>query len=175
MSLTAGTHLGSYEILARAAWAILSAGISEHVVRAKFDDISVAFLNWRSASEIAAKSAPCCRKTLTIFNHERKVRAIAARQRGLLGDQGETGIRRFRVSRSLSCEDIAHLTNDRVSVIDSVLWRYANLYRDYEEHFRVLRGNDLRHCGANDQKARLARADQCNHQDHSKGASCEIL
>ena len=173
--------LSEPELLSEAAWVILSAGISELVVRSKFVEISDAFLNWTSASEIANQSAICHRKALRVFNHERKIGGIVAFVKAVAIARFETvkarlsseglqymellpglgPVTRIHLAKNLGidvakpdrhlcriaaacgypdprvlCEEIAFLTDDRVSVIDSVLWRYATLYRDYEEHFR---------------------------------------
>jgi len=63
-------------LLREAAWVILSAGISERVVRGVFPRISTAFRDWRSAAEIAQTHSDCRKKALAVFAHRKKIDAI---------------------------------------------------------------------------------------------------
>jgi len=69
--------LAEPEFLREAAWVILSAGMSESVVRARFARISACFLDWSSATAIAAEADACMAGALQVFAHRRKVQAIA--------------------------------------------------------------------------------------------------
>jgi hypothetical protein len=51
--------------------------MAESVVRAKFPAITIGFLEWRSAREIAINSEVCVLSALSHFRHEPKIRAIA--------------------------------------------------------------------------------------------------
>lgn len=169
------------ELLSEAAWVILSAGMSETVVRGKFAEISSAFLSWTSARDIAEQSEACHRHALRVFNHRGKIGGIVAFAKAVaeahfgvakaqLASEGLRYVRRLpglgpvtsvhlaknlgldvakpdrhlcRIATvcgyadpSAMCAEISVLTDDRISVIDSVLWRYATLYRNYEDHFR---------------------------------------
>ncbi len=62
--------------LSEAAWVILSAGMRESVIRAKFPLVSKAFRDWLSAKEIVLHKSQCRRKALGFFGNERKIGAI---------------------------------------------------------------------------------------------------
>jgi hypothetical protein len=64
--------------LRESAWVILSAGMREAVIRAKFAAISRAFLNWRSASAICARHHSCRARALQEFHHAKKIGSIIA-------------------------------------------------------------------------------------------------
>jgi hypothetical protein len=64
------------DFLQEAAWVVLSSGMRESVIRAKFPAISHCFLNWRSATMISNKRKSCRSKALRLFGHERKIDAI---------------------------------------------------------------------------------------------------
>jgi hypothetical protein len=63
-------------ILREAAWVILSSGMRESVIRARFDAISQAFLGWRSCRAILSKRDTCRVAALAIFAHTGKIDAI---------------------------------------------------------------------------------------------------
>jgi hypothetical protein len=63
--------------LREAAWVVLSAGMREAVVRPKFGQISKAFFSWKDARLICSHRDACVSTARTIFNHERKIEAIA--------------------------------------------------------------------------------------------------
>src|SRR6267154_1045175 len=56
-------------LLREAAWVILSAGMSEAIVRAKFPAIASCFLNWESASQIFAREQSCIEAACHHFGH----------------------------------------------------------------------------------------------------------
>lgn len=64
--------------LEECAWVILSAGMRDSVVRARFGDITSAFLCWRSADLIVANAHECRVRALRSFNHRGKIDAIVA-------------------------------------------------------------------------------------------------
>jgi hypothetical protein len=64
------------DFLREAAWVILSSGMSERVIRSKFDDISRAFFDWGSAQVIAANARECKAKAFHYFGHASKLDAI---------------------------------------------------------------------------------------------------
>jgi hypothetical protein len=78
-SALASVHLADLTetaLLREAAWVVLSAGLSELVVRRKFDAVSGSFLQWRSAELIRAHSHECIANALPHFGNIRKLRAI---------------------------------------------------------------------------------------------------
>lgn len=62
--------------LREAAWVILSSGMREAVVRAKFPALSRAFCGWGSARVIVNRKVTCRQKALCAFAHEGKIEAI---------------------------------------------------------------------------------------------------
>lgn len=69
-------NLTERAFLREAAWVILSAGMSETVVRSKFPEVSKAFLYWSSGAAIIRRRAECRRDALVVFANARKVDAI---------------------------------------------------------------------------------------------------
>lgn len=63
-------------LLREAAWVILGCGLSARVVAARFHHLSSAFLDWRSAAEIAADAQACRCRALKHFSHPGKIDAI---------------------------------------------------------------------------------------------------
>lgn len=64
------------EFLREAAWVVLSAGMSEVVIRKHFPRISSAFLEWVDAKKIVRNGRSCQKKALRVFNHTKKIQAI---------------------------------------------------------------------------------------------------
>lgn len=64
--------------LREAAWVVLSAGLSELVVRRVFGPVSEAFFGWRSASAVTESASRCISRALPWFGHRRKLEGIAA-------------------------------------------------------------------------------------------------
>lgn len=64
------------DFLREAAWVIISAGMSEYVVRKIFPKIARAFFNWHSAKVIMRNRRVCRRNALAYFRHKRKIDAI---------------------------------------------------------------------------------------------------
>jgi hypothetical protein len=64
-------------LLREAAWVILSAGMSEVVVRSKFASIGNCFFDWKSASQIVAEEHLCIAAAFQQFRHSAKIKAIA--------------------------------------------------------------------------------------------------
>lgn len=62
--------------LCEAAWVILSSGMRERTIRKKFDLISGAFFDWKSAKKISRRADHCRRSALEHFNHVPKINAI---------------------------------------------------------------------------------------------------
>lgn len=62
--------------LREGAWVILAAGISEQVVRSRFDAVSKAFFEWSSAKLILTHWQQCCDSAMRAFGHRRKIEAI---------------------------------------------------------------------------------------------------
>ena len=159
---------------------VLSAGLSEQVVRRRFDAISSAFLEWTSAKLISERSHECESRALEHFGNFRKVRAIVETAEFVAG----VGFPQFRselfadpietleklpfmgpaTSRHLAknigldvvkpdrhlmrlaaaaryssadelCQKISSVVGDRVSVIDTVLWRYSTFSRMHLSDF----------------------------------------
>ena len=69
--------LTEQDLLRESAWVILSAGMSESIVRRRFPKISESFFWWESARNISRFSEACCRLAVQHFNHPRKISAIA--------------------------------------------------------------------------------------------------
>lgn len=69
-------HLTETDFLREAAWVVLSSGMSELVIRRKFPQISDAFLNWESASQIAESASECSEVALRHFRHQKKINSI---------------------------------------------------------------------------------------------------
>lgn len=65
------------DFLRESAWVILSGGMREAVVRKCFPGISAAFLDWNDTSEIVASRSKCIAEALRVFNHQKKIDAIA--------------------------------------------------------------------------------------------------
>lgn len=63
--------------LREAAWVVLSAGMRESIVRKVFPSISLAFHEWASAQSIVNNRQACVSGALNVFNHEKKINAIA--------------------------------------------------------------------------------------------------
>jgi hypothetical protein len=64
------------EFLRESAWVILSGGMRETVIRAKFPAISEVFFDWASAETIHRYSRRCRRLALRVFAHPGKINAI---------------------------------------------------------------------------------------------------
>src|SRR5438309_419005 len=65
------------QFLQELAWVILSAGMSERVVRGVFDAISSSFLNWKAARLISVSRRRCIERALLHFGHVAKIESIA--------------------------------------------------------------------------------------------------
>jgi hypothetical protein len=162
--------------LKEAAWVVLCSGFRESIVRARFDAVSVAFLNWTGAAAIVAGRVQCRRKALRAINARRKIDAIleiarrvcvvgfvevASRLRsdplsfiGSLPFMGSVttlhlaknlGVPVAKPDRHLVrlaaaagcasasdlCERIASVIDEKIAVVDLVMWRYATLERSY--------------------------------------------
>lgn len=64
------------DFLRELAWVILSAGMSEKVIRKHFQDISLCFYDWESAEKIIEMEEFCREFALRYFNNHRKISAI---------------------------------------------------------------------------------------------------
>ena len=64
------------DFLRETAWVILTTGFRESVVRASFESISEAFLNWCSAKRIDTRRDVCRQRAISIFSNRRKIEAI---------------------------------------------------------------------------------------------------
>jgi len=167
------------DFLREAAWVVLSSGMREAVVRAKFGDISAAFFNWRSSHRIAANRRSCLLRALKVFHHEKKIAAIwqiatmvskfgidtikkdiledgldyigtlpfmgpvtsyhLAKNIGFAVVKPDRHLMRISKIAGFSsplemCRNIEKEVGDKLTVIDTVLWRYATLFR-YESLF----------------------------------------
>jgi len=69
-------NLTESEFLQESAWVILNTGMREKVIRGLFDEISEAFLDWKSADIIVQNDQSCMDSACAIFNNTRKVEAI---------------------------------------------------------------------------------------------------
>ena len=77
--------------LREAAWVVLSSGMAESVIRAKFGSISDVFLQWQSASAIVAQASKCRAAALRVFGHMAKIDAIITIAKRVFG----TGFQAF--------------------------------------------------------------------------------
>lgn len=68
--------LSESDLLREYAWVVLAAGMKESVIRAKFPQLSAAFLDWYSASAIAEDWQACRSRGLAVFGHKGKIDAI---------------------------------------------------------------------------------------------------
>lgn len=64
------------DFLRETAWVVLSAGFKESIVRSIFPALSAAFLDWKSAQQIAEASAVCRQQALRVFANTAKIDAI---------------------------------------------------------------------------------------------------
>jgi hypothetical protein len=172
------------DFLRELAWAVLSGGMAEAVIRAKFPAISQSFLEWESAQRISENAEECVAQALCHFRHEGKVRAIAtaatmlcaavsfnAFKIGILSDPIDAlqcfpyigPITAFHVAKNIGvkvakpdrhlarlarsngfgsvdefCRTIADFLGEDIRLIDSVLWRFATMHRDYTIRFSRL-------------------------------------
>jgi len=91
--------------LREAAWAIVSGGMSERTVRSHFGELSEAFLNWVSASDIVINEARCRCLALRAWNHPGKIDAVIGVCR-FVADRGF-----LAVAHELSRDPVATLMN----------------------------------------------------------------
>lgn len=80
------------EFLREAAWVVLTSGFRESIVRDCFGGVSAAFLDWRSASRIAACRDRCEGRALKVFGNTRKIRAIGS----IVGQVAEDGYEKVK-------------------------------------------------------------------------------
>jgi hypothetical protein len=71
-------EMSETDLLRECAWAILSCGMAEHVVRGVFDRVSKAFFEWSSAHAIANDGSRCVSRARQAFDNPRKLHAIVA-------------------------------------------------------------------------------------------------
>lgn len=90
--------LTEQDFLRECAWVILSSGMAERVIRAKFPQISDAFHNWKGARLIRRNAVQCRRRALKAFGHRGKIDAILQ----VATSVGETGFKK------LKCDIAAH-------------------------------------------------------------------
>lgn len=64
------------EFLRETAWVVLSSGMSENVIRSKFESISRAFYNWKSSEVIAQHPRVCKAEAFSYFGHGPKLDAV---------------------------------------------------------------------------------------------------
>lgn len=64
------------DFLRETAWAILSCGMAESVVRKAFGPVSAAFLDWKSAIAISKEPEQCVHRAQLTFDHRLKLNAI---------------------------------------------------------------------------------------------------
>lgn len=69
-------NLSEQSFLREAAWAILSGGMRESIIKKKFPGISQAFCSWQSADVIVKNVSRCRNEALDCFNHPGKVNAV---------------------------------------------------------------------------------------------------
>lgn len=69
-------HTSETDFLREGAWVILCSGMRESVIRGKFERVSQAFEDWKSADSIVKREGECRRLALSVFGHKAKVSAI---------------------------------------------------------------------------------------------------
>ena len=125
------------DLLRETAWVILNSGFREATVRKVFCGVSAAFLDWRSAREIAFHSDRCRANAFRHFGSSRKIDAIAdvcveVAQIGLatilrdVRDFGVPSLRRFLYIGSVTCRHLAKNLGIEVCKPDRHLVRMAN-------------------------------------------------
>lgn len=60
------------------AWVVLSAGMSERVIRGIFRELSSCFLDWESSEAIVRHERLCYCQAISVFGNKRKISAILA-------------------------------------------------------------------------------------------------
>lgn len=87
--------------LQEAAWVVLSSGMRESVIRAKFAAVSQAFYNWTSAIEIVENASSCKINASKIFRHPGKINSIVEIARSI----SESGFEGFKLRIALEGVD----------------------------------------------------------------------
>jgi hypothetical protein len=124
--------------LREAAWVILSSGLSERAVRARFPDITLAFDSWQSAAAIWRNRREHRLKALNIFSSARKIDAILVicgfvarygfeRCMSLLAEDGLDFLTRFRYLGPATGRHLAKNLGFAVAKPDRHLTRIASL------------------------------------------------
>jgi hypothetical protein len=70
------SQVNESSFLREAAWVVLSSGMRESVIRAKFHSLSIAFFNWHSARRITTNARRCRKIALRAFGHRGKITSI---------------------------------------------------------------------------------------------------
>jgi len=83
--------------LEEAAWVVLSSGMRESVIRAKFPALSRAFHDWSSAIEITENASSCRRSASQVFRHPAKINSIVKIARSI----SESGFENFKLRIAL--------------------------------------------------------------------------
>jgi hypothetical protein len=163
------------------AWAVLSGGMAEAVVKKKFPDISRCFFEWESAKRISDEAEKCIKNALCHFRHEGKIKAIATAAHMLCRVGSFDSFRKdvfrnpidilqsfpyigpitaFHVAKNIGvgvakpdrhlaclarsngfesvdtfCRVIAGFLGEDIRLVDSVLWRFATMHKDYAVRF----------------------------------------
>jgi 3-methyladenine DNA glycosylase Tag len=78
--------LAAHELLMEHAWVVLSAGMSEAVVRRRFPDIARCFEHWRSPATIADNPGSYREAATAVFAHHRKIDAILRAAQAVAAD-----------------------------------------------------------------------------------------
>jgi len=76
LGMVTHTDLTPSSFLREYAWVVLSAGLSERVVRARFPAVAEAFEWWTDPGFILRRSSACRRAALKAFGNQRKIDAI---------------------------------------------------------------------------------------------------
>ncbi len=84
-------ELSERDVLAEAAWVILSGGMRERVIRGLFPRVSEAFYDWSSAKLIWSRRRRCVTQALRTFNHRGKLNAIVTFAR-VVAQQGHNTV-----------------------------------------------------------------------------------
>ena len=66
------------DFLRESAWVVLSAGMSERVIRVKFPQLTAIFADWRCGADIVAHRSTMRRQALQCFGHRGKINGILA-------------------------------------------------------------------------------------------------
>ena len=93
------------DIIREAVWIILSSGMNYKVVYRKFEELSPIFNYWHNNKSLLLKKENLIKKSIAVFNHEKKIKAII----GFIEFLDHEGLERFK--NNLSQIGVGYLKN----------------------------------------------------------------